>query len=130
MDKQFYRQMDRKEGQIGVISSASNIINDDEIVIIISTHSQVFKTLSTLATRCRSNQAEIFSLVIAKIEEAENGFSSKRENVLENAIEELRCIASGSPGNVLAAMNIAKNFPAPMLASLMEKRDDMLRRCV
>lgn len=88
----------------------------------------MFKTLSSLATKCRANQAAIFALVIAKMEEAESGFMSKREDVLDNATEELRNIASSSPGNVMAAINISKNFSAPMLACLFEKRDDMLRR--
>jgi hypothetical protein len=88
----------------------------------------VFKTLSSLATKCRANQAAIFDLVIAKVEEAESGFMSKRDDVLDNATEELRNIASSSPGNVMAATNISKRFSAPMLACLFEKRDDMLRQ--
>ena len=89
---------------------------------------QVYKTLSSLATRCRANQAEIFSLVISKVEEAENGFVSKRDDILETSIEELRNIASASPGNVMAATNVAKAFSAPMLAALFDKRDELLRR--
>jgi hypothetical protein len=64
------------------------------------------------------------------VEEAETAFLNKKEEQLEQAIEELSVIASSSPGNVLAAVNISKNFPEPLLAALMEKRDEVLRRFV
>lgn len=89
---------------------------------------EVYKILCTLASKCRSNQADVFELVLSKVEEAENGFLSREEEALETAIEELRQIASSSPGNVMAAINVSKSYPEPMLSTLIEKRDEAIRR--
>jgi hypothetical protein len=88
----------------------------------------VYKTLCTLALRCRANQSAIFEFILTKIEEAESAFLSRKEDLLESVIEELSAIASSSPGNVMAAVNVSKTYPEPLLAALMEKRDEMLRR--
>ena len=89
---------------------------------------EVYKILCTLASKCRSNQTDVFELVLSKVEEAENGFLSREEEALETAIEELRQIASSSPGNVMAAINVSKSYPEPMLSTLIEKRDEAIRR--
>jgi hypothetical protein len=66
--------------------------------------------------------------MLTKIEEAEAAFLSRNEDLLESLIEELSALASSSPGNVMAAINISKNYPEPLLAALFEKRDEIFRR--
>jgi hypothetical protein len=85
------------------------------------------KTLTTLATKCRANQLELFEMIISKVEETENFFLSRNEDAVDVAIAELKNIASSSPGNVMAAVNVSKNFPEMMLAALIQKRDDAIR---
>lgn len=89
---------------------------------------EVHKTLTAIALRCRANQSAIFEFIITKIEEAEAAFVARKEDLLENIIDELSAVASSSPGNVLAAINISKNFPEPLLAALLEKRDEVYKR--
>lgn len=88
---------------------------------------ELHKTLVTLATKCRSNQLQIFEKIVSLVEESENHFLDRNESAVENAISELKNIASSSPGNVMAAVNVSKKYPEVMLAALIEKRDDVIR---
>ena len=88
---------------------------------------ELHKTLTTLATKCRSNQLELFEMVITKVEDIETQFLNRNDEAVENAVTELKNIASSSPGNVLAAVNVSKKYPEMMLSALIEKRDDAIR---
>jgi len=66
-------------------------------------------------------------MVISKVEECENSFLNRHDDSVDESIAELKNIASSSPGNVLAAVNVSKKYPEMMLAALIEKRDDAIR---
>jgi hypothetical protein len=88
---------------------------------------ELHKTVNTLATKCRANQLEVFEMVVSKVEDIETHFLNRNDDAVDNAIHELKNIASSSPGNVLAAVNVSKKYPEMMLAALIEKRDDAIR---
>jgi hypothetical protein len=88
----------------------------------------VHKILGVLAMKCRANQLEILELVLSKVDEAEQAFLSRREDALDQAIEELRSIASTQPGNIFAATNMCTSYPEAALAILLQKKDMALKK--
>lgn len=89
---------------------------------------EIHRAVCTLAHRCRGNQYEVMQYVLVKVAEAEEAFVSRKEEVLESAMEELKSIASAAPGNIVTAEALAHHYPEALLGHLIEKRDEITRR--
>lgn len=82
---------------------------------------EVFQKLQAVWAKCKSNQLEVIDYAVSCIKDTEAHMVAGNDAEADAVLEQLESLASGRPGNILAAEALSANLSEAVVNALMER---------